>query len=630
MATKTPTPAPTTDAPLAQEASRQTAVFAGGCFRSSRSLFVIDLGANHRRWPVAGFPCVRDRRDAPANAPRQLASRPSHYLRYGKSPIFTTGDTYVKTREIYVWIVARVKLPLRPVAKPVFALGRSIQYLLPRVLGLVLIVVWITSERMAGKFYVQDFILLFVLLGIIFFADALEVAYSLLRYKQVLQFGETTARLLKEIHDREDLVYEAREWLVTILIVALTLMAEFDKIYFPFVRHEIGPNLEIPLIMNLKAKTLFSLLFTTLPVLWLAQGPSKKVARACPAKMLDAGALVWLLIKAIGWIINLLGFNGPTEVVAGQIKSLGNLSADLNLKPSDEAYYVSSVQRYGYALHDLRTDLEIHKNGSCTVTQRVLYYAISRPCDVFTRRLYLASAPVPGFDIISLSAFSGPGIKEGNFGGLENPTLKALDAILDGGYQSLETGCPAFSGLDANPTISEIPDPNRRHGLMYRIDTKGAIPVGPNPNGGDSRAFAILAEFRSAWGPKAFDLTPGKKDHFSMKFECPCYRYKLTIKLDPDCGVTLGEFTPEAFCAYEPHWGERDRLLESIPSDLPSCDAAFHCALDYPFPSTEYRITWSNQPTHNYVVPHAERRRPMKKYFRGRVRNRLARARIAI
>src|SRR5271155_3707061 len=88
--------------------------------------------------------------------------------------------------------------------------GTSLRTAITIVPLVVLLSVWINTERMYGIQYIQNLFLLMVLLAIVFFADALEVAYSLLRYKLLDQFSGTTAWILGEMHKNEDLVYEAR------------------------------------------------------------------------------------------------------------------------------------------------------------------------------------------------------------------------------------------------------------------------------------------------------------------------------------------------------------------------------------------------------------------------------------
>ena len=486
--------------------------------------------------------------------------------------------------------------------------GAIIRLVVPWILGITLLGVWIGSERHDGKPYFENIFILFVLLGIIFFADALEVAYSLLRYKHPEQFGGAEARILKEMHDDENLVYETREWLVTILIVAITLMAEFDHgIYLPISGKEIGPNFYVPGLFTIQARTLFSLLFTTLPVLWFAQGLSKRIARDCPQKIFGAGALVWELIKKIAWFTNALGLNDPTEWLTKQLKKSEIFSDELNLKPSDHAFFIASVQRYGYALHDLSIKIVVEQSGACKVTVRVLYYVISKPCNVFGRRLSFDKAlPLPQNHFVPkpVEVYRGPVIQEADPSGKNNDVLrKELDYICSRGAEGSITSKPLFSMIPANVTIVAIADP--QPSLMhYRIDTHGSIPdERDTEEEADDRALynyknkgavAILAEFTSSWGPGAFDVTPLNQDFYYMNFECPCYRYRLTVETEPNCSIQFCEINPEAFCARDPHWGERDRLQRSLRIEEAS-PKAIHCELYYPFPGIRYQLQWKNE-----------------------------------
>ena len=476
--------------------------------------------------------------------------------------------------------------------------GEIFRHLFPYVMGLALLCVWFASERTTGRYYLKDFFVLIVLLGVIFFADSLEVAYSLLRYKFIEQFGGVEAKILQEMHNNENLVYEAREWLVTVLIVAITLMGEFEKIYFPFISKEIGPTLKIPLIMTIQAKTLFSLLFTTLPVLWLAQGPAKRVARDCPQKMLAAGALVWALIKRVGWITDNLGLNKPTEWVTEQLKKSDSFKPEMNLRPSDSNYFLASVQRYGYSCHDLSVHILIEADGSCKVRQRVLYYAISHPPNAFVRWLYFDQAPVPdSFECLVLEAYEGKVIQEADPEARNNEVLNELDYLSSGGSKGrLGAGGRQFKKIKANLSCLPLGDEKQPNHEQYRIDTYGSIPS-------TIPAFAVLADFTSSWSPGAVKTQQGTRDEFDMAIAAPCYRFSLTIETPSKTGIGFSDIASEAFCSKDLHLGERDRLERSFQLD-PDHPKTIHCEIPYPFPGIRYRVSWKT------ILAETQRSRP--------------------
>ncbi len=463
-----------------------------------------------------------------------------------------------------------------------------VRWIIPTVLSVLLLTIWLATERWDGKPYIQHLLILFVLLGLIFFADGLEVAYSVLRYKDTEQFGGLEARLIREMHDNENLVYEAREWLVTVIIVVITIMAEYKEIHLPLSERELPSSLHIKYLLSIQTKTLFSLLFTTLPVLWFAQGLSKRIARDCPQKFIGAGALVWSLVKKVGWITDALGLDFPTEIATKVLKKSDAFSDDLALRPSDHAYYVASFQRYGYALHELETRISVDPLGACTVNVRVLYYGIDNPSNVFGRRLTFGAPPrAAGHCVVTpAEVYIGPAMQEADPGGqAKRALLGELDFICSRGARGSRQQHQLFTQVPSNVSMSDVPDTQAANLMHYRIDTHGAVPAG-------SEAFAVLVEFTSYWEAGAFNVNSLDKDFFYMAFECPCYRYRLSIDMDPSCPGRIAEVVPEALCAKDPHWGERNRLQRALVYD-PAAPLGLACELYYPFPGIQYRFDWT-------------------------------------
>lgn len=501
------------------------------------------------------------------------------------------------------------------------------------------------EEDAPGIRLIAHFLLVSCLLGIIFFADGIEIAYSLLRYKDEEQFGELTRRILKQMHEFEDSVYESRELLVTLLIVVITLTLEFDHVYLsPFAQDPI-PDLPIPYFPTISAAKFFSLLFATLPVLWLAQGPAKSLGRQRPQKMLDTSVLVWFLVRLIGRFTDFFEFNYPSCMAAlaiqkgldgderkagrkerpkpdGKIqkgldgdermvgrkerpkpdgKSAGCPGLDVpepGAKPSDHAYYIASLQRYGYALHNISVHITINQKGSCRINERLLYYVIARPGSVFTRKMGL-DQPSTGFTFVQAKAYSVPLIRDLATREKQKSVLNTLDSLARGPADAV----PGTKVLGCNLSVSEIQDApdfedkgilNRRY---YRVDTHGSIPS-------SVMAFAIYAEFTTEWCEKAFTVPPSGTakggDYFYTAVDCPCYRYTLTVETAEDCDFRLSDLRAKAYCGTDPHWGEQDRLQSSLGFN-PDYPHAVHSDLVCPFPATRYRFDWKyslKNPTH--------------------------------
>ncbi|KAA6456029.1 hypothetical protein DYQ86_26495 [Acidobacteria bacterium AB60] len=473
---------------------------------------------------------------------------------------------------------------------------KLVSYVVPFGLAAVLLSTWVSTEiNNEPHLLLPHLAIVVIILFLIFFSDALEVAYTSLRYKLGDQFSAVEQRILSEMHQGDEiLIYEAREWLVTFLIVILTLMGDFRTVYF--FRWKIE-DLHVWDFFSISAGTLFSLFFTTFPVLWLAQGLSKRVAKDCPQKMLATGGLVWMLIKTIGKITGFLGLDRPTEIIAHGLKRSRTFSPELNLRASDYTYYVASLLRYGYALHDLDVSIVIGANGACFVRQRVLYYVVSLSSDVFVRKLETDSEPDSEPEINTLAAFVGTLVRESDSRGSSSVSesdprgssselFEELDQLAREGDGLDTTKKGLFSRIPANLSlhaIHENPDDRRR--VHYRIDTHGSVDT-------SEAAFAQLVDFKTLWKPGAFRSSPNDQDTYYMMFECPCYRYRLSIDFDPLCKLRISDIKAQALCGRDNHWGEQDRLRRSLVYNDNS-PKALSCELFYPFPGIQYKFSWT-------------------------------------
>jgi hypothetical protein len=542
-------------------------------------------------------------------------------------------------------------------------------------MGVVLVAVWDGSfhaepDNAKSLSLPMRMIMIFVCLVIIFYADALEVAYSLLRHKEKEQFGVTGRKIMKQIHDKEKLVYEGREWLVTALIAVITICCEVDQVYTPL-RKVAKPNHWIwnwsqwTGIPTPIAHTLFIALFTSFVVLWFAQGPAKTIARMMPERMIDAGSLVWRIgIRTVGRITDWCLLDEPFALACRLWKYvLGD--GQSSLKPSDRHYFLASVQRYGYAMDNIVIRITVNDDeGSCVVEERVVYYVLARPNNVFERRLGFPAAQQVGFKEVAANAYAMKIIDETSPLDEIDEIMEDLDALAEdknargdeirdkrriigakiditshvdkerdvsktapAGQDTSKSGTGGVRNAIENENQKSVSNEGANtsetdpaaiqaaggvHLVHYRIGTNGTIPIPSKiwealeiPNGlsvndrrklQDSRkplqAFAIVAEFRACWGPGSFyPKDEVLADEFNMNFDCPCRRYRLTLDTAEKCTFRAAEVNAEAVCGYDPHWGERDRLQQSLGPDLNS-RFGIHCDLGYPFPGTKYKLTW--------------------------------------
>ena len=119
-----------------------------------------------------------------------------------------------------------------------------------------------------------------------FFVAGLEIAYTDLRDKDPGQVSSNVRALLKDMQQHEEIVYVAREWLGVILIVIFAYISDFETIFIPWLgeRHW---------------RLRFTLLFTTVPLTWLAQGPAKRLAARNSEQFLSFARPMWADLRRL-------------------------------------------------------------------------------------------------------------------------------------------------------------------------------------------------------------------------------------------------------------------------------------------------------------------------------------------
>ncbi len=427
---------------------------------------------------------------------------------------------------------------------------------------------WQTLHVLKHDFF-KDLLEVTLLLAVLFIAEGLEIAYTILRDKYPEQLGEVDGRIFSDMKTRENLFYEAREWLVVLIIVALTLKTEFAKVYIPF--FGLIPDFEVAGVV-VQAHILFSILFTTVPLVWIAQGPAKEFARVYPLRMLIIASKtkVWLLVKVMGYLVNKSGLTGPSRAMGLGLVRAGASGSDLSLKSSDHGWFCESVKRLGTALHENSVTVNIDRDGSCRIRQRLLIYAVS-PQTVFRHFLMLDSAAIGGsLKTNLLKGYHGPPISEKH-----NKVYDQLEAILKG-----ESPAPEFEEVPefCTPTLCESAEGRRAE---FRAKTWYEVPL-------PGRSFVLLVECEGSWGPQAFRVVDGRGNSYTDSCDYPCQRYRLRISPDPVIRMHFTNVTAEATFMGNFHRGEADRLRFAKEASV----TELGCLLKYPLPGASYRYTW--------------------------------------
>lgn len=424
-------------------------------------------------------------------------------------------------------------------------------------------------------------VLVVILLLVLAFVEALEIAYTILRGKHADEFPEEAKSLINEMREHEELVYGAREWVVTMVVVAITLATEYREPYIPFLIFgwHVSPAFE-PLW------NAFAVLLTTIPIIWLAQGPGKILARANPLRtlMLLPTRGCWKIVRSVGWIVDKTGLSLPEKFAEHRIEKVARSLPKQNLRPSDEGFFLAGLQRYGFAAHELQVKVTIKEGGACVVEQKLVWYLLRFTGTHFTRRLYFGSKVVR----------NGPPYARGFHCPLVDDTYEPVARLLDGIWHD-----PVSKGLEEVEPPEwdyEPPDPLEPNAdqalkeVRFWIHTLYEFPRG-------KQAFALRVSYKGLWDVNAFKVGRYESDSYEMTFEYPCRTYILEII--PDDGIDIRLANPQASVTFNhnPHGDEQRRLKEALNQDDDHANevrkkGGIYCKLLYPIAGAQYKYSW--------------------------------------
>jgi hypothetical protein len=214
---------------------------------------------------------------------------------------------------------------------------------------------WVDNSHLPTLLAVLDVALLFVL----YFAEGIELAITSLLDKEPNQLRDTSLRnLLAEIQGRVGFFFAQRQVFVVVIISVLSLTTAYDWILVPFVGKVTDPA----------ATFWFSLVLTTLTVLWFCQVTPKRLAIMNSELFLKQSGPVWRLIKAI----SALGLPDPSDLLVNIVARHSNYAQGRHLLPGRAAHYDNSTHLFGFALDMLGTEIGIRPDGSGSITKRFL------------------------------------------------------------------------------------------------------------------------------------------------------------------------------------------------------------------------------------------------------------------
>jgi len=224
-----------------------------------------------------------------------------------------------------------------------------------------------------------------VLLTATFILEGLEAAVSELRDKDEHQLSAPVGNLFQRLSKEEDAFFETREWLAVALVVIATLMMESDHYFIPVVGLVNGSPIQAIDIDGEKPlghfiRIALSLILSTFPFVWLAEGPGKHVARRNSVQFLRYSVIQFSvqIVESAWRIMRILGLQYPAAIANHTALLLLKESRKSRyLPPSEFSFFSDSLKRYGYGSPITDLKIIIHKDGSAEVDSKFLAYLIT-------------------------------------------------------------------------------------------------------------------------------------------------------------------------------------------------------------------------------------------------------------
>jgi hypothetical protein len=226
--------------------------------------------------------------------------------------------------------------------------------------------------------------------------EGLEAAFSELKDKDPHQIQGSAARLHQQLRNMKTAFFETREWSIIALVVAVTLMTEVDPGYqIPGIGY-VDSDAHLWLFgwrfaLGHLVRIALSVILTTFPFVWLAQSPGKEVARKNSVQFLRypfSHVMVFFLKRIIWPLMRRSGLLYPSYVADDvALRMLKRSQDERALLPSEYAFFIEGVAKYGYGVLFLDEDISIDGKGAITVKSRQLVY-IAMPRGRISRWLF--------------------------------------------------------------------------------------------------------------------------------------------------------------------------------------------------------------------------------------------------
>jgi hypothetical protein len=269
------------------------------------------------------------------------------------------------------------------------------------VLWLGLAIVWVSTlvslsdQGSMGHWFQAALIV--ALLYVLFFAEGIELAVADLLDKHPEQLAdEHLQRLLVELQDRRDFFFSTRQVFVVLIITYTSLSTTYPYVFVPFVGKVTG----------YEAPFWFSLLFTSLSILWFCQVTPKRLAVVNSELFLRQSAFLWPIIRFVG----IFGLPSPSDQLVDLSRRFTSYRQNRHLRPSPASHYNSTSHIYGLAADRIGVNVEIGVDGTVTVRKRFLMLIMHGRRSQFSDRIYCPApnAGPPRVRVLSLHVGEAP------------------------------------------------------------------------------------------------------------------------------------------------------------------------------------------------------------------------------
>lgn len=449
---------------------------------------------------------------------------------------------------------------------------------------IALVVIWLTTLWMFAQDgdyqYVLQAVAVVALLVVLYYAEGIELAVADLLDKQPDQLSDPqSADVLKDIQDKRGFFFAQRQLFVVAIIAFMSLMTSYPWLYVPWVGKVDGFNLPF----------WFSLVFTTLTVLWFCQVTPKRLAVINSERFLEQSRFLWPVIKVVGK----LGLPGPSDHIVQFMERWSAYRYQRHLRPSRAIHYDHTAHIFGFSLDRLSVDITVNADGSASIVKRFLVLFLHGSWTRIHGHLSSASAFASRPVVTPLALYTRPVPEQFEliapeldaiFEGREPRSGDGFSANRIGAWQrALDHDLAVWLGENGEEAGWAI---RTEHALPESLWPDAAPPNAPQPP-----LVALLYQVEAAVAEGAFRI-PGEH-HWDEYIQFPCRTFSVTLRGAPDAGIEIdvGRCDVGMHNLATPLAEETERCRVRRAAD--AAGDAVTVSTRYPMQGGIYRIHWT-------------------------------------